>query len=269
MSTSCSLPIPLRCNLAGARNTGWRSTPADLYLFVDDDNTVAPGTVEELARAASEPSIGLVAPVIYDATPPNRIWCGGVRRSMWTTRTKFLFRNTSGPPTTEPWATDEMPDAFAVPRKVLLKVDGFDEANFPFHYDEADLGARIRRLGLLAVVVPTAVVWHGGGTSSDPGAEMIRAFRLSGPTRVSRMAHARVQFHAMHSSLIQAVVALAIFIPAYTLITATRTLLIAESLGARLAVVSALIRGFATGYSTVTRSAARSLFAALGNRNVR
>jgi GT2 family glycosyltransferase len=42
------------------------------------------------------------------------------------------------------WPTDDMPDAFAIPRDVLDKIGGFDEERFPIHYDEADLNARIR-----------------------------------------------------------------------------------------------------------------------------
>src|ERR1700694_2488827 len=130
-------PVRIGCaglglNLAGARNRGWRLTDADLCVFIDDDNFVAPNTLEVLNKGASGLNVGLVAPIIYETGRPSRVWCGGVRRSMWTTRTHFLHRGSVELPDAKSWSTDDMPDVLAIPRKVLEEVAGFDEVPFLF-----------------------------------------------------------------------------------------------------------------------------------------
>jgi GT2 family glycosyltransferase len=241
----------LGLNLAGARNIGWRAASADICMFIDDDNTVAPDAIWRLARAATDGGVGLVAPVIYEAFEPTRIWCAGVNRSMWTTRTTFLHRGENGPLTTEPWSTDEMPDAFAVPRSVLTRIGGFDDFRFPFHYDEADLGARIRQLGLRTIVIPSAVVWHSGGTFDDPGLEMARAYQLSGRRRVELMVYARVVFHGIHSRGVQRLVALGAFMPLYVAVVACASVRATRT--SRLAIVMAMVRGLRAGYASLLR----------------
>lgn len=243
----------LGLNLAGARNIGWRAAVAELCVFIDDDNIVAPDALEHLVRAAAEPGVGLVGPVIYDDTNPDRIWCGGVTRSMWTTRTTFLYRGQVLPAALKPWPTDEMPDAFCVRRRILEAIGGFDDTRFPFHYDEADLGVRIRNLGLRTIVAPSAAAWHSGGTSSDPGIEMSRAYELSGRRRVELMIYARVAFHRLNSRGIQRLVAIGVFIPIYVVLVAIAVLGRSNpAVGA--SVVLAMLRGLREGYGGVLGS---------------
>jgi GT2 family glycosyltransferase len=238
----------LGLNLPGARNRGWRAADADLCIFVDDDNTVGPDTLLNLTTAAVESEAGLLGPVIYRADSPKEIWCGGVRRSMWTSRTTFLYRGSLALPLNASWPTDDMPDAFAVPRQVLDQLGGFDEVRFPFHYDEADLGERIRRIGLQSLVVRSAAVWHAGGTNMDPGRDYIRAYELHGHKRVELMVSARVAFHRLYSNQIQKVAALGLFIPIYTLVLAIACLRVRGAPVSKLAVVRAIFTGLFRGY---------------------
>jgi GT2 family glycosyltransferase len=145
-----------------------------------------------------------------------------------------------------------MPDAFAVRRELLGTVGGFDEVRFPFHYDEADLGMRIRELGLLTMVVPAAAAWHSGGTSADPGLEMVRAYQLSGKRRVELMIYARVVFHGLHSSGPQRLLALGVFVPVYVIIAAIASLRSANA-AFRLSLLAAMLRGLRQGYEHVLR----------------
>jgi len=142
-----------------------------------------------------------------------------------------------------------MPDAFAVPRPVLEMVGGFDEVRFPFHYEEADLGRRIRDNGLGAVVVGAAKVWHSGNTQENPGAEFARAFELSGQERVESMVRGRVAFHRRHSARIQRLVALGIFVPLYILVAVAASLGASRPLNFRLQVVKAVTSGALKGYT--------------------
>ena len=91
-------------------------------------------------------------------------------------------------PDEQTWPTDDMPDAFAVPRTVLEAVGGLDEERFPFHYDEADLGARIRALGFRGVVVRDARVRHYSRVKLSIGDIMVRAIVLNDPDRARFLA---------------------------------------------------------------------------------
>ena len=189
-SSACPDPIPglplrivhagLGLNLAGARNLGWRSTSSSVCVFIDDDNAVEPEAIDELARVFEDREVGLAGPVIYSGDEAI-VWCAGIRRSPWTTRTRWPLHGQWQLPDEQTWPTDDMPDAFAVPRTVLEAVGGLDEERFPFHYDEADLGARIRALGFRGVVVRDARVRHYSRVKLSVGDIMVRGIVLDDP----------------------------------------------------------------------------------------
>lgn len=211
----------LGLNLAGGRNVGARATVSDACVFVDDDNGVSYGTLAVIADVLRDSSIAFVAPVIL-AGDTGRVWCGGVRRSQWTTRTTLLFHGKTEKelPSEARWETEDMPDCFAVRRNVLVQMGGFDEVAFPFHYDEADFGWRFRALGLSAYVLRAAQVCHYGFSANDvPGAEMLAAFERHGGTRVRVMVRARVYFHRRHGAGLRRASALVFGVPAWVLLT--------------------------------------------------
>ena len=245
------IPVGLGLNVAAARNRGWRATQAELCIFIDDDNVVATSTVQVLAETwMRDPGIGLVAPIIYQPEPMTGIWCAGTRRSMWTTRTRFLYRGDGVIPARETWDTDDMPDAFLVPRAVLEAIGGFDEEAFPFHYAETDLAERIRAAGHRTIVVRGAHLWHtGGGQVSSPGEEMVRAWRDGGRSRVRLTSTARVRFHARHSRGLRRLVALGAGVPMYLAVIATSCLRRTElGIPERASLVLTLLGGAADGY---------------------
>ena len=246
----------LGLNVAAARDLGWRASRSDLVLFIDDDNTVAPGALATLEAFAGEPLVGMLAPVIYSAGAPDRVWCGGVSRSMWTTHTRFLHHGAVRLPAGRSWDTLDMPNAFAVPRPVLEAVGGFDVENFPFHYEEADLGERIRRRGLRAIVVRDAAVYHqvdiGTSAGGRPGRELARAVTRDGAGRVRALSRSRVRFHWRYSRGLQRAVSLGIFIPAWLLISSADTLLAQVPLRQRAQAVWELWRGALDGIRTLS-----------------
>ena len=164
----------LGLNLAGARNSGWLKSTSDLCLFIDDDNTVEPEAIKEMVEiVATDDKIGLVGPLTLMGDT-SVVWCAGIRRSFWTGRTRFRFRGNTLDLGDSVWPTDEMPNCFLIPRWVLKKIAGFDEVRFPFHYDEADLGIRIREIGMSCVVAERARVHHHGLQQASSGAELLR-----------------------------------------------------------------------------------------------
>jgi len=242
----------LGISLAGARNAGWRSAISDVCIFIDDDNVVEPDAVAALAYACSDPDVGLVGPVIL-AGDSDTVWCAGIIRSEWTGRTFCILGGETDFPTEQVWETDDMPDAFAVPRAVLDKLDGFDEQNFPIHYDESDFTSRIRNLGLRSIVTGGAVVRHYGWVGVSPGSAMVRAAENHGPDRVRQMALSRVRYQVMHGKGLQRVSAVGVFLPAWAALTAVGCLQTKTSWQIRLITMRAVGSGIFAGYREALR----------------
>ena len=212
----------LGLNLAGARNLGARAASSDVCVFVDDDNWFDPQALAAMTSEFYDPTVGFVGPVILSADSP-RIWCAGVKRSHWTTRTTMLYSGMEEDalPHLSRWMTDEMPDCFAVRAQTLSRVGGFDEQTFPFHYDEADLGERLRHIAIQPYVLRSARIRHYCDTTiTDAGTEVVGAFRRHGLGRVYVMVRARVWFHRRHEVGIRRITSLTFGVPAWAVVTA-------------------------------------------------
>jgi len=169
---------------------------------------------------------------------------------MVTTRTTFLGRGLKVQGVAALVETDDMPDALAIPRHVLEAVGGFDDQRFPFHYDEADLAARIRALGLRCVVAGQARVYHYGFSGEDPGVEWLRVTNLHGGRRAWLQARARVFFHRRHSRGWQRAAALVLFIPLWAGAVAVACIRAPFELKTKWLTLWWLARGLGSGYLT-------------------
>jgi len=238
----------LGMSVAGARNVGWKASTSDITVFIDDDNVVEPPAIAELAQSFNAGDVGLAGPIIY-AGDRGTVWCGGITRSPWTGFTKCLLGGASELPSKLTWRTEDMPDAFAIPRDVLDAVDGFDEQRFPIHYEEADIGARIRALGLRTIVVRDARIRHYGWVGQSAGSAMVRATKSHGEGRTRQMALSRIRFHARHGHGLQRVTAVGIFIPLWVLVTSVTCLPARAPLMTRLTTIRAIWTGTIAGYT--------------------
>ena len=237
-------------NPTGARNVGWRSTSSTLCFFIDDDNVVEPEAIEQLALVFDDREVGFAGPLIYSGDEAI-IWCGGIRRSAWTTRTIWPLHGESNPPDEPTWPTEDMPDAFAVPRAILETLNGLDEERFPIYYEEADLGARIRNLGLRGVVVRDVRIRHYGWVGLSIGDTIVRATISNGPERARRMARHRIRFHTLHYRGLERLIALGVFIPMWTIATSVACLRADGSWKIRLTAAQAIVVGALEGYREV------------------
>ena len=237
----------LGISLAGARNVGWRSAESDICFFLDDDNLVERDAVRELANAFEIRDIGLAGPVIF-AGDSGTVWCAGIRRSRWTGQTRCILGGESNMPAASTWHTDDMPDAFAVPRAVMEKLDGFDEERFPIHYDESDLTARIRALGLKSIVKRDARVRHYGWVGVSPGSAMVRAAADHGVDRVRQMGLSRVRFHVMHTSGLPRLSTVGVFLPVWLVLTSVGCFSADASWEIRIRTARAVGAGVVAGY---------------------
>lgn len=246
----------LGLSLAGARNFGWRQSTADVCVFVDDDIAFAPGALRCLVLASQEERVGLVGPVIFDGYT-QRVLCAGISRSKWTGHTRLLHRESSTLPDSPRWPTADMPAVFGVRRTVLSAVGGLDEDNFPIHYDEADLGVRIRDLGMQLIVLRDARVTHVGGyTSEHLGDTMTRYTALHGPRRVELTVRSRVRFHRYHSHGLARISTLAVFIPLWTIGIIISCARANTDWRTKSQTMAAVLRGLVEGYGGWVRRSA-------------
>lgn len=156
---------------AGGRNLGLRAAGQRFsyryLLFLDDDVTVDPDLAGELVAALGDPRAGLATPKAYRIGAPGILAsAGGMRASLWRSAIVDIG---AGEPDRGQYDRPRTVDScvgFAVlaRREALERVGGFDEAFNPYGWEEVDLSFRVRQAGYRIVYVPTAVVWHAGGT---------------------------------------------------------------------------------------------------------
>lgn len=132
-------------------------------LFLNADLLVAADCLSELLRVAeSDPTVGVVGPMVYHASEPNTIQsAGGVisragvpvhRGANEAERGQF-----AGPEDVD-WVSG---CALMIRRQAFAAVQGFDERFFMYG-EEVDLCVRARRADYRVVHVPSAKVWHKG-----------------------------------------------------------------------------------------------------------
>ncbi len=144
----------LQSDVAGAsaaRNRGWRAARTPLILFLDDDTLSLRSLVSEhLAWHRGHPAdeIGVLGRIDWAAelavTPFMRWLDQGVQ---------FGFASIVGPeaPLANFYAAN-----VSVKRAILERVGGFDEAEFPFRYEDTDIARRMAAFGFRLLYNPNA-----------------------------------------------------------------------------------------------------------------
>jgi mycofactocin system glycosyltransferase len=140
---------------AAARNTGWRSTDADVIAFVDADCVPADGWLDALLPHFVDPAVGAVAPRIVTSaplgTPRWLVDYEGSRSSLDRGRREGPVRPRSRIPFV-PAAT------LAVRRSALEEMGGFDEDLLVG--EDVDLVWRLAAAGWTVRYEPAATVAH-------------------------------------------------------------------------------------------------------------
>lgn len=173
-----------------SRNTGIRYSNTDLIFVIDDDNILNSECIKILTETMMQnESIGILMPAMcYD----SGLFCNSIRRNMTTSITSFLTI-----PGNNLVETVDCPNAFMLRKKVLDKVGLFDSKKFPIHYEEADLGQRIRNAGYRICCQTKAKTFHHPKTT-NPHLDS-RAINL--PLRSYFTGRNRIIFHKLHSKI--------------------------------------------------------------------
>lgn len=193
------LDAKLGPNVAEARNIGWRASASELVFFIDDDNVVPPQTIERLVdRFRSSVQAGLIAPISLIGSS-DLIWCSGIVRTPLLARTISTGAFTKWERQNIISSTCDAPNAFMIPRRVLEEIGGFDSSRFPIHYEEADIGERMRQLGYRLYYDWNASVEHHANIVGI-GSEWSRVANSAGGLgRVRLSSRSRTIFVRRHS----------------------------------------------------------------------
>jgi GT2 family glycosyltransferase len=154
---------------AAGANVGLRhalAQGADYVFFINNDAVADPALLRHLLAAAA-PDVGMVAPKIYYAGEPRRIWSVGGQRHPLTGEQTGDARNTLDD---GQWRDVAERDFFAgcavlFSREFLEQVGLFDERFF-MYYEDFDLSNRARAAGFRLLLSPRAHVWHKVAGSS-------------------------------------------------------------------------------------------------------
>lgn len=160
----------------GGFNAGLRrslASGADYAFVMNNDTTVQPDILDELIKQAVTADVGMVAPKIYYAYQPDRIWSVGGDCHPVT-----LEMTHKGDNQFDRGQWDQVLErdflvgcAMLMKRSMLETIGVFDTGYHPGYYEDADLCVRARRAGFRLLMVPSAKMWHkvsasGGGAGS-------------------------------------------------------------------------------------------------------
>jgi GT2 family glycosyltransferase/glycosyltransferase involved in cell wall biosynthesis len=154
---------------AGGCNVGIRAAldrGAQYVLLVNSDAILEPSALDRLLTAVeSDPTLGIVGPVLLSLEEPDRIASAGIT---FSTRTGRMRHRAAGLPVSRlpPGALCEV-DAVSgcvmlISRQVIERAGLFDEDYF-FSFEDIDLCVRARQAGFTVGCAQEAFVLHEGG----------------------------------------------------------------------------------------------------------
>jgi len=155
-------------SLAAKRNKGADQATGDYFLFIDDDNSIAAGSIYYAWKCLAEnKDIGIVGFVARYDDRRELIADGGSKRHYLSGFTKGVNTNKIAYKLSHhPYEVDEVANVFMLKRSLFKEVGGFDAVNFPIDLDEADFCITVKRLGYKIVMYPIAFCFHKSITYS-------------------------------------------------------------------------------------------------------
>jgi GT2 family glycosyltransferase len=167
---------PENLGFQGGFNVGLQSAldaGAEYIFVINNDTFVDPSILDEMVAHAGAPDVGMVAPKIYYADEPNRIWTvGGTRHPLTWEMTDIGDRQLDQGQWEDVIERDYLIGcALLIKRSLLEQVGLFDTGYSPIYYEDSDLSVRARKAGYRLLTVPSARMWHkvsasGGGNDS-------------------------------------------------------------------------------------------------------
>jgi len=193
-------------HVSGSRNRGIGCSSGRYVFLIDDDNVIDRGCIGALVQTMEgDPEVGEAMPLMFSYAERDRIWCSGVSRDMVTSITSLADGEVGR---SRLIGTRDCPNAFMIRREAVLKAGMFDQENFPFHYEEADFGERMRRAGYAIVCDTKARLWHDSDLAGFANARLVQS-----ESRAFHTARNRIVFHRKYSAWWEFVPFILVFYP--------------------------------------------------------
>lgn len=197
--------------LAAKRNKGAMKARGEYFLFIDDDNYVEEEAIQNLLNVASCQQVGIAGMMACYDNKKGKVADGGSERNLLTGFTRGINTNQDWEEISkEPYAVDEVANAFMIHSELFFELQGFDERNFPIDLDEADLCKRAKSLGYEILMCPAARCYHKSQTYSH-----IPDFRR--PLNAYFMGRNRQLYQRKHSTIFNYALYLVLFMPVFVL----------------------------------------------------
>jgi len=234
--------------LAASRNIGINNSKGEYIFLIDDDNVVDKKCIFELIKIIQNDKIGMVAPLTLYWKNKNKIRLFGVKRNMVTSVTRFPYKDKIFSKNIPKFIeTKDCPNAFMIKRSVINDIGIFDSKNFPIHYDEADLGERIRSANFKIYYIRDAKVWHNEPLIEEK--KFSRNFNVFNEERAYFTSRNRIIFHRKYSKNLKILIFTTFFLPIMTLLYISLILLDRElNLSRKIILAKNYLIGFLDGF---------------------
>ncbi len=195
--------------LAAKRNKGAKQAKGEYLLFIDDDNYLAPGAIEEALNLCERLDVGVVGFMAFYDDKPDTVADGGSRRNYLTGFTTGVNTNYKRCCVGNlPYKVDEIANCFMIHAELFFELQGLDENIFPIDLDEADLCLRVKNKGYKIMVHPKAMCYHKSITYSP-----LPDFRR--PLNAYCMGRHRVRFQRNCNTFLRYCMYLIFFLPLF------------------------------------------------------
>jgi GT2 family glycosyltransferase len=132
-------------------------------LILNNDTVVTNDFLDHLVQALEDsPNAAAACGTIYCHHDPERVWFAGGHMIPWRGLAvhehegEIMKREALG----EPRETDFLNGCMVLFRASALETVGYEDERFFMVLDDIELSARVRRMGLLLLYVPRAVIYH-------------------------------------------------------------------------------------------------------------
>ena len=200
--------------LVGGRKMCQSRSHGEFLVFLDSDTVAAKDMIQHLVDFARRERVGIVVPKMYSYREPKRLWFAGAKFNLLTSRAENIGA----------WEIDtgkydrvsevsHGPTCFVVRRELAERIRGHDPIFFQ-SYADTDFAFRIKKLGYLNLYCPSAVLYHK--TPTLDGNASLRGLGMDTPLRAYYYARNKTLFMKRHSSRMNFIAFLAVFLPIIT-----------------------------------------------------
>ncbi len=149
---------------AGGMNLGMRQARGDVFILLNSDTMVPPGTIARIADTIrSRPEIGLLGPVSNAAGNEQGIFAKSARPQDAIAEGIAFVNAAHGHPLVAAYRLDFC--CVALRRATFAIVGELDENFGRGYYEDFDYSLRVRRAGLDLAVLEDAFIYHQGSAS--------------------------------------------------------------------------------------------------------